>query len=57
MKLSKLQNKLSQSESYTPAEDTLFFADYLEKERGQMALDIGTGSGYLGNFFLKIFPL
>jgi len=47
MKLSKLQNKLSESESYSPAEDTFFFADFLKKEEGKYALDVGTGSGYL----------
>jgi len=55
MKLLKLQNELSQSESYTPAEDTFFFAEQLEKERGQMALDIGTGSGYLGKLLSQNF--
>jgi len=55
MKLSKLQNKLSQSESYTPAEDTFFFAEYLKDEAGQSALDIGTGSGYLAKILSSKF--
>ena len=42
-----MQNKLSQSEHYLPAEDTYFFADNLKSEEGQIALDIGAGSGYL----------
>jgi len=44
-----LQNKLLESESYTPREDTFFLSDYLKKETGEKALDIGTGSGYLAN--------
>lgn len=56
MKLSILQNKLSQSESYTPAEDTFFFANYLENEKGETALDIGTGSGYLAKLLSTKFP-
>ena len=55
MKLSELQNKLSQSELYNPAEDTFFFAEYLEKEKGLMALDIGTGSGYLARILSSKF--
>ena len=55
MKLSKLQNKLLQSEQYSPAEDTYFFADHLKKEVGQTALDIGTGSGYLAEILSDSF--
>jgi len=55
MKLSKLQNKLSQSESYSPAEDTFFLAKHLEKESGETALDIGTGSGYLARILSSKF--
>jgi len=44
-----LLNKLSESEQYTPAEDTYFLADYLQNEKGSSALDIGTGSGFLVN--------
>ncbi len=55
MKLSKLQNKLSESEMYTPAEDTFFFADSLQKEHGENALDVGTGSGYLAKILSNNF--
>ena len=55
MKSSKLQNKLSESEMYTPAEDTFFFADFLQKEHGENALDIGTGSGYLAKILSSNF--
>jgi len=43
-----LQKRFS-SEQYSPAEDTFFLADYLQKEKGRSALDIGTGSGFLAN--------
>lgn len=35
------------SDEYEPAEDTFFIAEYVEKEKGQSALDVGSGSGYL----------
>ncbi len=43
-----MQKRFS-SEQYSPAEDTFFLADYLQKEKGRSALDIGTGSGFLAN--------
>jgi len=46
MKLLKLQNKLS-NETYQPAEDTYFLEDHIKNEKGNAALDIGSGSGYL----------
>jgi release factor glutamine methyltransferase len=47
MRLSTLQNKFSSNAPYAPAEDTYFLEDYLFNEKGNYALDIGTGSGYL----------
>jgi len=44
-----LQNKSIKTEYYLPAEDTLFFANNIQNEKGISALDIGTGSGYLAN--------
>lgn len=44
-----MQKNLSKNEQYSPAEDTFFFADYLENQKGTSALDIGTGSGFLAN--------
>ena len=38
---------MSESEPYPPSEDTFFLADYIKNEKGESALDIGTGSGYL----------
>lgn len=40
-----------------PAEDTIFFANYLQNEKGKHALDIGTGSGYLANVLLPNFEV
>lgn len=42
-----MQKKLSNSAPYSPAEDTYFLEDNLVNEKGNNALDIGTGSGYL----------
>lgn len=50
-----MQNRLS--ETYIPAEDTFFLADQIAKEKGQSALEIGTGSGYLANVLQQNFQL
>ncbi len=52
-----MQNKLLESESYKPAEDTFFLADYIKNEKGNSALDIGTGSGYLAKVLSSNFSL
>ena len=57
MKLSNLQKVLGTSEQYLPAEDTFFLADSIENESGELALDIGCGSGYLTNILEKSFKL
>ena len=57
MKLSNLQKVLGKSEQYLPAEDTFFLADNIENESGELALDIGCGSGYLTNVLKKSFKL
>jgi len=51
-----LQNKLS-TESYNPAEDTFFLEDHIKNERGNCALDIGSGSGYLTRVLSKSFSV
>jgi release factor glutamine methyltransferase len=51
----KLQNRLERTEEYTPAEDTYFLEDYIKNEKGNSALDIGTGSGYLTKSLSKSF--
>ena len=57
MKLSNLQEKLENSKQYLPAEDTFFLADNIEGESGNLALDIGCGSGYLTNILKNSFNL
>ncbi len=52
-----MHKKLSETESYTPAEDTFFLADYIKNEKGESALDVGTGSGYLAAILEKSFSL
>jgi len=52
-----LQNKSIKTEYYSPAEDTLFFANNIQDEKGNSALDIGTGSGYLANVLLPNFEV
>ena len=47
MKLSILQNKSLKNEEYPPSEDTFFIANNIENEKGEFALDVGSGSGYL----------
>ena len=49
-----MQNKLTKTEYYSPAEDTLFFAEYIQNEKGKYALDIGTGSGYQAALLAEI---
>jgi release factor glutamine methyltransferase len=50
-----LQNR--SAEAYAPAEDTFFLASFVEKERGESALEIGTGSGYLAQILQQNFGL
>ncbi|HET6517015.1 MAG TPA: HemK2/MTQ2 family protein methyltransferase [Nitrosopumilaceae archaeon] len=49
-----MQNKLS-NDTYSPAEDTFFLEDHIKNEKGECALDIGSGSGYLTKSLLKSF--
>lgn len=50
-----MQRGSSEQAIYTPAEDTFFFAGYVEKESGCRALEIGSGSGYLTRILEKNF--
>ena len=52
-----MRRKLSEVEPYPPSEDTFFLADYIKNEKGESALDIGTGSGYLAALLDKSFSL
>jgi len=42
-----LQTKFLKNDEYPPSEDTFFIVDNIENEKGDFALDIGSGSGYL----------
>lgn len=52
-----MPKKSSNNEEYQPAEDTFFMADNIEYEKGQAALDVGSGSGYLTKLLTKNFSL
>ena len=52
-----MRRKLSEVEPYPPSEDTFFLADHIKNEKGESALDIGTGSGYLSSILEKSFSL
>ena len=57
MKLSNLQKRLAESNTYQPSEDTFFLADHIEDEKGKTALDIGTGTGFLAKILSNSFDL
>ena len=42
-----MQTKYSKNDEYPPSEDTFFIVDNIENEKGNFALDVGSGSGYL----------
>ncbi len=42
-----MQIKSLKNDEYPPSEDTFFIVDNIENEKGDLALDIGSGSGYL----------
>ena len=42
-----MQIKSLKNDEYPPSEDTFFIAENIENEKGDYALDIGSGSGYL----------
>jgi release factor glutamine methyltransferase len=50
-----LQNRSAILDEYPPSEDTFFLADYIEKETGKSALDVGSGSGYLTKLLTQNF--
>jgi release factor glutamine methyltransferase len=45
------------NDEYPPSEDTFFIANNIENEKGNYALDIGSGSGYLTKLLCKNFSL
>ena len=42
-----MQSKSLKNDEYPPSEDTFFIVDNIKDERGNFALDVGSGSGYL----------
>ena len=42
-----LQSKYLKNDEYTPSEDTFFIVNNIKNEKGNFALDVGSGSGYL----------
>lgn len=50
-----MQTKYSNKDEYPPSEDTFFIVDNIENEKGNFALDVGTGSGYLTKLLSKNF--
>ena len=41
------QSKYLKNDEYTPSEDTFFIVNNIKNEKGNFALDVGSGSGYL----------
>ena len=52
-----MQNKFLKNDEYPPSEDTFFIANNIENEKGNYALDIGSGSGYLTKLLCNNFSL
>ena len=50
-----MQNKFLKNDEYPPSEDTFFIANNIENEKGDYALDIGSGSGYLTKLLCENF--
>jgi len=50
-----LQIKSLKNDEYPPSEDTFFIADNIENEKGESALDLGSGSGYLTKLLVENF--
>ena len=46
-----------ENDEYTPAEDTFFLAEHIEKQKGNSALDVGSGSGYLTKLLSNNFSM
>lgn len=50
-----MQTKFLNNDEYPPSEDTFFIVDNIENEKGNFALDVGSGSGYLTKLLSKNF--
>ncbi len=45
------------NDEYPPSEDTFFIVDHIKDERGDFALDVGSGSGYLTKLLSENFSV
>ena len=52
-----MQTKSLKNDEYPPSEDTFFIANNIENEKGNYALDVGSGSGYLTKLLCENFSL
>ncbi|NNM36103.1 MAG: methyltransferase [Nitrosopumilus sp.] len=52
-----MQTKYLKNEEYPPSEDTFFIVENIENEKGNFALDVGSGSGYLTKLLSENFSL
>ncbi|QLH05132.1 methylase [Nitrosopumilus oxyclinae] len=50
-----MQTKFLKNDEYPPSEDTFFIVDNIENEKGNFALDVGSGSGYLTKLLAENF--
>ena len=52
-----MRGKSLKNDEYPPSEDTFFIVDNIKDERGDFALDVGSGSGYLTKLLSKNFSV
>ena len=50
-----MQTKSLKHDEYPPSEDTFFIVDNIQHEKGNLALDVGSGSGYLTKLLVQNF--
>ena len=53
----RLQARYSEDEEYPPSEDTFFIVENIKGLKGECALDVGSGSGYLTKLLCENFSL
>ncbi|MCH9658115.1 methylase [archaeon] len=52
-----MRGKSLKNDEYPPSEDTFFIVDHIKDERGDFALDVGSGSGYLTKLLSENFSV
>ena len=52
-----MRGKSLKNDEYPPSEDTFFIVDNIKDERGDFALDVGSGSGYLTKLLSENFSV